>query len=149
MSDNNEYSVVTERILDLIKKCGTEDGPAHITPHNLAEIVGGNSSRVNCYPGGTPGNECYKVAFFISLESKRYISPHGGGHLTFRKALEKFVQHMQGHCKGKTNVAVLIFDKYDPDALAEWQSNIEQTRSDGARIEAFLITGDKVNPLSL
>lgn len=148
MNDIYKYYEVAERILDRIKKCGTIDGPAHITPNDLVELVGGNSGLVNCYPG-VPGNVCCREAFFISLTSTRYIPSRGGGHLTFRKALETFVQHMQGHCKGRTEVAIFIVDSFDPDAFCEWQSNIEQLRSDGAHIGAFLITGDKVNPINL
>ena len=148
MNSNYEYMEVAERILDRIKKCGSIDGPPHITRDDLVELVGANSGRVNCYPG-TPGTGCCQVAFFISLTSERYIPPRGRGHLTFRKILEKFVQHMQGHCKGDTDVAILIFDRPDPDALNEWQSNINQIRRDGAHTEAFQITGDKVNPINL
>ena len=115
MNSDNEYLGIAERILDRIKKRDANESTP-ITPKDLAELVGANSGRVNCYPG-IPGTGCCQVSFFISLTSERYIPPRGRGHLTFRKILEKFVQHMQGHCRGITKVAVLIFDRPDPDAL--------------------------------
>jgi hypothetical protein len=140
MINDYEYSEVAERILDIIKKC--EAQASRVTPNDLQEVVGEN---VNCYPG-ISGNKCYPIAFFVSLTSSRCISPRGG-HLGFRKALEKFVQHMQGHCRGLTKVAVLIFDSWDPIAFSDWHSNIEQAQRDGAHVEVFQITGNNITPI--
>jgi len=146
MNINYEYLEVAQRIVDRIKKCKTEEA-CQITPDDLVELVGANSGLVNCYPG-FPTNVCCREAFFISLTSGRYLSQRGR-HLSFRKTLELFVQHMQGHCKTTTKVAVLIFDSWDPDAFGEWESNIEQTLNDGVRIEIFLIAGNNVTPVRL
>ncbi len=132
--------------LDRIKKCKTEEA-CQITPDDLVELVGANSGLVNCYPG-FPTNICCREAFFISLTSGQYLSQRGR-HLSFRKALELLVQHMQGHCKTTTKVAVLIFDSWDPDAFREWELNIEQIQLDGAHIEIFLITGNNITPVKL
>lgn len=147
MNHNYEYLEVAERILDRIKKCNVNEAAA-ITTKDLVELVGANSGLVNCYPG-FPDNACCRKAFFISLTSNRYISSRGGGHLTFRKALEVFVRHMQGYCKGRTEVAIFIIDSWDPDSFSEWQSNIEQIKKEGAHVIFLQITGDKVTPLNL
>ncbi len=146
MNGEFEYLEIAQRILDRIKKCKAEKA-CQITPDDLVELVVANSGDINCYPGA-PNNECCQVAFFISLTSGRYLSQRGR-HLSFRKALELFVQHMQGHCKTTTKIAVLIFDSWDPDAFGEWESNIEQIQLDGAHIEIFLITGNSVTPVKL
>ena len=110
MNSNDEYLEIAQRIVDRIKKCKDEEA-GQITPDDLMELVGANSGLVNFYPG-VPTNVCCREAFFISLTSGRYLSQRGR-HLSFRKTLELFVQHMQGHCKSTTNVAILIFDSWN------------------------------------
>jgi hypothetical protein len=146
MNGDYKYLEIAQRIVDRIIKCKAAEA-GQITPDDLAELVGANSGDINCYPGA-PNNKCCHEAFFISLTSGRYLSQRGR-HLSFRKTLELFVQHMQGHCRGTTNVAVLIFDSWDPEAFGEWESNIEQIQSGSGHIEVFLITGNNVTPVTL
>ncbi len=133
----NEYVSIVGRIGHRIAKYKTRDNLDHITVNDLVELVKEGPEPISCYPG-VPNNRCCPAAFFISLTSDRYILPESG-HIDLRKALELFKQHMQGPCKGKTNVAVLICDSWwDQDTVNEWKSLIEETRRDGALVDVFL-----------
>lgn len=140
--------------LDRVKKCKAEEA-CQITPDDLVELVGANSGLVNCYPG-IPNNVCCRDAYFISLTSGQYLAQRGR-HLSFRKTLELFVQHMQGHCKTTTKVAILIFDSWDQDAFMEWESAVghmqdsllKMSASDIIKIKFFLISGRNLTPISI
>lgn len=99
----------------------------------------------NCY-SGMPGFGCFDISYFVSLKSKKNIK--GYGHLTFRQILEKVVQHMQGTCKGRTQLGFIITDNWDPDALEDWKHNLAQIMSE-SHLEAYLLTGRSVSPINL
>lgn len=153
MSDDYEYSEIVSRILSRITAC--EDKKAErISPAVLYELVCSESNDINCYPGSL-NDKCCQEAYFISLLSKRYTE--GEGHLSFRKALELFFQHMLGKCKGYTKVAILIFDSWDQDAFLEWESVIghvqdslvKMSAGDVIKIKVFLISGQNLTPVSI
>jgi len=96
---------------------------------------------VNMYPS-THRGACCPVAFFISLNSTKYAkSP---GHIKFRKALEKLVQHTQGGCAGVTEAAVLITDSWDANVIDEWRGNIEQIQRH-IYLEVYLVTNSRIS----
>jgi hypothetical protein len=112
-------------------------------PGIVSEEIG---EEVNCYPG-VPGDVCHKKAFFISVTTGRHADP-GKGHLSFRQVLECFVQHMQGHCRYKTEEAVIMADSWDSDAWQAWHGNITAAKS-YAHVEIYLMVGDKVSFLNV
>lgn len=144
MNSNYEYETVVRQVAEGIN---SDHERKAITVPDLNRLVSAVSGNVHCYPG-IPGVGCYPTAFFISLTSSRYASPRSG-HLGFANILESFVLHTQGYCKGKTRTAVFIFDSWLPDVFRKWQPVIEQTRSEGVHVEAFLIAWPDVFPLNL
>ena len=111
----------------------------------IGDIIEANAGSVNCYPG-KPSGACHDKAYFISLTSKRYAK--GAGHLSFRKAIERLVQHMQGHCVGFTKDAIVICDSWDPDVIDDWRSNIDQIKRT-ARIQAYLVSGNNISKMNI
>ncbi len=133
---NMPNSRVGEEIADRIAhRIG--DGE-RIRSADISEMIPGD---VNCYPSNRKGG-CKRVAYFISLKSKRYAI--GGGHLTFRKALERLVQHMQGSCPEITEVAILLSDSWDAEVLDDWHNNIETINRQGRIVEAYIIGENSV-----
>ena len=118
-----EFQNVATKIAEIINEMKQEGG---ISTNRLSEIiascVGRGESHINCYPG-IPVGGCCDIALSISLT----LSSHkkGRGHLPFRKAVEKVVQHMQGNCSQTTRFAILIADSWDPEAYEEWKSNFD------------------------
>lgn len=110
-----------------------------ISTRDLSEIISqatpSGLGEINCYPG-VAGYDCCEIAFFISLSYKC-----GRGHLSFRQALEKLVQHMQGRCSQVTKNAVLFTDSWEPAAYNDWRHVIEKIQ-EYANIEIYLITGN-------
>lgn len=115
---------------------------------DLAGILGrgGSMGEVNCYPG-KKGAGCHDVSFFISLTSKDHKGKRTG-HITCKQAIEKLVQHMQGHCARKTRAAILIVDSWDADAMADWKHNLWRIQSE-AHLEVYMVNGGKVTPVNL
>ena len=60
---------------------------------------------------------------FVALdaESMKLRPQH---RMSFKEALERIVQHVQGTCAGKTKHVLLITSSMDADALAPWLGNI-------------------------
>ena len=127
--DINERTFGIGKMLDSI---GHEDGmldsldyKGGIRPQDIPDLFGRmtNSSygQFNCYPG-IPGSGCFKEALFVSLKSPRYAK--GRGHLTFKQAIEKLIQHMQGSCANITEIAILVTDNWDPKVFAEWKTTL-------------------------
>jgi len=112
---------------------------------DIPDLFGDETGRgdgFNCYPG-IPGHPCYELALFISLQSREYIG-NSRGHLTFREALIKLVQHMLGSCFDTTRTAVLITDNWNPNALDEWQSTIRRVVAlTNLHLEIYLLQGDQ------
>jgi len=109
----------------------------------LSSRVGG---AVNCYPG-TPTDQCYPVAFFVSLQGR---AARGRGHLNFAQMLEEFVKHMQGRCPGVTRHAMLITNAWWHADYEKWYANIETVKRSGVMLEAYLIGIEgRVSPLSI
>jgi hypothetical protein len=134
-----DYRSLVDRIVSSI-------GEGCIKSQDLPLIVGEYyDSDFNCYPG-IPGAGCHDEAFFISLNSKKLAT--GRGHITFRKALEHLVQHMQGYCSNITKTAIIITDEWDSNAIDDWQVNIEQIKSK-AHIEAYLITNRSITEINI
>ncbi len=88
----------------------------------------------NCYPG-RPGDQCHELAFFVSLNSRRYAE--GRGHLSFEKMLEHFIRHMQGTCQ-ETRTAVIVTDTWDIRIFEKWEDNISKIKNQ-AHIEVYLV----------
>jgi hypothetical protein len=143
--DMENMNSAIQRIADIMGDSEMMDTEKGIRPEDIGEIVGANAGQVNCYPG-IPGGGCHPAAYFVSLTSKRYAK--GRGHLTFRKAIECLVQHMQGHCIGKTQVAVILCDNWDSAVIDEWRFNIEQIKRH-ASVEAYLISGRNISPMQI
>jgi len=136
-----EYMSIVGRIVHRIEEYKTKDKLDHISLDDLVELVGSGSQLVNCYPG-ISNNVCCRAAFFISLTSDRYILPESG-HINLQKALELFRQHMQGPCKGQTNIAVLFCDSWDDqDTISKWESLVKETRRDGVLVDVFIKPGN-------
>jgi hypothetical protein len=91
----------------------------------------------NCYPG-IPGGGCHELAVFISLTSPAYMK--GRGHLNFREAIEKLIQHTQGICPDKTEEAVFITDSWDPSVIYEWRNNLKQINNQVKILEIYLLS---------
>ncbi len=125
----DEYLSIVERIVEGIREKARE---GCVSPADLGRIVLGDPKlaieKINLYPG-QPDNRCYRLAIFISLSSPSYIKGTRG-HLSFRGALEKIVQHMQGMCRYETKVALFITDSWDPSAIEEWVPNLRQISRD-------------------
>ncbi|ACV69809.1 hypothetical protein [Desulfohalobium retbaense] len=109
----------------------------------LATEVSGKNG-INIYPG-IKGAKCHTLSIFISLSSPAYVKGMRG-HLSFRQAIEKMVQHMQGTCINKTNIAILITDNWDPAALEEWRDNLHKLAT-AVHIETYLISGKNVSEI--
>ena len=127
-----------------IARCAS-DGGASVSDIEdiLSSRIGG---AVNCYPG-TPTNQCYHVAFFVSLQGR---ASKGRGHLNFAQMLEEFVKHMQGRCPGITHHAILITNAWWHDHYEKWYANIESVKHGGVMMEAYLIGLEgRVSPLDI
>ena len=135
-----EFQNVAYRIARILEELA--EGGKDISPKNLPEITSQATGKkeVNCYPG-YPSNTCYEEAYFYSLTSHKYKNGYRG-HLTFREALEKLVQHMQGLCVGHTHAAIMITDSWDTNAFEDWRANIEQIRRNSL-VEIYLITAGR------
>lgn len=135
----SEYELDVRKIVETISNRGG------VGSDEICDIVESNTGVVNCYPG-RPGAGCSHHSFFVSLSSKNLAK--GRGHLTFRKAIECLVQHMQGHCVGHTKVAIIISDCWDSDVFDEWRDNIEHIKKD-AEVLAFLISGGNITQMKI
>lgn len=102
------------------------------------------SEAVNCYPG-VP-SVCHEKLVLLSLKSKLHTK--GVGHISFQKALELLVRHMQGSCSGSTRIAVLITDNWDVKALDFWRHNIVRIQHN-ALVEIYMISGSKVTRIAI
>lgn len=112
---------------------------------DVENIVSSKAGDVNCYPSKTKGT-CKNVAYFISLTNKRYTK--GNGHLTFTKALEYLVKHMQGSCPVITKTAILICDSWNPAAIEFWLNNIREMKKDKV-VKAYFYPGDGSKPIPM
>ena len=95
----------------------------------------GMQGKVNCYPG-TDTDNCYPIAFFVCLHSRRHAK--GNGHLHFRKMIDILVQHMQCTCEEKTICAVIITDSWDARAWEERSAEIAVIK-ERKFLEAYLV----------
>jgi hypothetical protein len=128
---------LNERVQELAKRLGAH-GP--IQPAKISGLIQEFfGSDVNCYPGGVPA-ACRSVAIFVSLRGREYVEGRRG-HLDFRRALERLVQHMQGHCPVGTGLALLVADELDRDALDEWLHNLQEIRNSGRQVVVYLLQG--------
>lgn len=130
---NGEFSEIVKSIVDelhqRINGVGSEQIP---------DIIGGGTglSEVNCYPG-YPSNKCCQTAFFVSLNSKTIA--RGGGHLHFRKILERLIDHMIIKCGGITKNVVIITDSWDARIASNEQKYIDKIKSQ-ANVELYFFT---------
>ena len=126
----------------------------------LGEILTRRHGAVNCYPG-EPTDTCYPLAWFVALEGqlgrglqqefgpswRRYWwrsgpvvdwgyppqPPYG-----FAAILEHLVRHLQGHCAGTTQHAIILTDSWNAVAYEHWRGNLERIRAQ-AQVEIHLI----------
>lgn len=131
---------VAEGIADIIVR------GEQIHSDDISDIVGNIAGQVNCYPSRIKSG-CKHEAYFISLRSQRYA--RGSGHLTFRKALECLVQHMQGSCDGITKIAIIVTDSWDEKAFDDWYDNVEQIKRQGRIVQAYIISGNNVSQMRI
>ena len=67
--------------------------------------------------------DCKEVAVFVALDAKSMkLKPKH--RMSFKEALERIVQHVQGTCAGTTKHILLITSSMDADDLAPWLGNI-------------------------
>ena len=106
--------------------------------------------KVNCYPG------IYSylrtdVCFFVSLTSndKRNgtsdMHGSGKGHLSFKKATIKIIQHMQNSCC-TTKHAIFITDSWNAKVYDEWRLNFEEIQ-EKAILDVYMLTGDNYSKI--
>lgn len=136
MGDFRKVAEKVAIVLDELRRKGGVS-PAGI-PGLLEQAMGDGISSVNCYPG-FPGDECHEIAYFFSLTSKSYRG-NTHGHFGCKGVLQKLVQHMQGHCLGKTRIAVVITDNWEAWAYDVWKSNIDEIKKAGNLLEVYLLT---------
>ncbi|MGA2224600.1 MAG: hypothetical protein ABSH41_09180, partial [Syntrophobacteraceae bacterium] len=122
-------------IARLIAQIGSEQG---ISVSQLTEIISGalgEDHNFNCYPG-IPGNTCYDIAFFFSLNGSL---KSGGGHYGFKETLETVVRHLQGYCAGQTSQGIIIIDEWVAGWYEHWLSNLRQIMATGVNLEIYLV----------
>ena len=142
----NSYEDIVRSIVNcIVEQDPWGDYPNKVRPQDIAGIINSRVGQVNCYPG-IPSASCCKEAFFVSLRSKEYAT--GRGHISCRTALEKLVQHMQGHCINVTDVAILITDSWDVKAYDEWRSNIKQIKKN-AQVEVYIVNGKNITRMHI
>lgn len=104
---------------------------------------------INFYPGrGT--DKCSKAVIILSLNPKGEYAK-GRGHLIFETAIETVVQHMQGHCHGITQEAVILTDTWDPQKIGPWKSNLKviRNRTNGIdKLKILLLSGGKITEMA-
>jgi len=140
----SEYRRIAEEILITLEDLKHQGG-IHVDqlPHVFSNIMG--QGEINCYPSLTK-IQCCHLSLFLSLNSPSYRK--GKGHIDCRKAMEKIVQHMQGACFQKTNVALFVTDNWNATAFEEWRANLEHIRS-SCHIEIFLLSGRTVSEINI
>jgi len=140
----SEYQGIAEQILIILEELKKEGG-IHVDqiPSVVNGVAGLGTGVINCYPG-TKGSHCCQLSLFLSLTSPPYTK--GRGHINCRGAMEKIVQHMQGSCFQKTNVAIFVTDNWNAVAFDGWQANLEHIRS-FSHIEVYLISGRAVSEI--
>ncbi len=139
----SELTDIAQRLARRLAEASAEDG---ISVPAIVDIVSGSGrgEAINCYPG-IPCHDCHGLAVFVSLTSPEYKGKHRG-HLTFRKAVEMLIRHMQGTCARHTHGAVLIVDSWDPYVVSEWRPNLRKIASD-AHMEIYLVGSGTVAPI--
>ena len=81
-----------------------------------------SSLPYNLIPSDEEG-KCKEVAVFVALDAKSMkLKPKH--RMSFKEALERIVQHVQGTCAGTTKHILLITSSMDADELAPWLGNI-------------------------
>ncbi|MBT3981397.1 MAG: hypothetical protein HOE90_08590 [Bacteriovoracaceae bacterium] len=139
----SEYQEIAEEISRRLEEKKREGG---IRVDEIPEIIGNIIDRnINCYPG-KPCDKCCDKAFFLSLSSKS--NAKGRGHLDFKHALDKIVQHMQGICFQETHVAVCFTDSLEPNAFGEWKANLKQIKNN-ASVQIYLLSGGKATEIPI
>ena len=97
--------------------------------------------NINFYPSDIKGR-CHEVAYFMSLQGKGVTLKKG--KIPFDKMMKLFIKHCQGSCIDKVKHAIIITDKHDNDEIEFWQSNINNIKKNGVRIELLIIVQGKV-----
>jgi len=115
-----------------------EDRRHGVRPEEIPGIIGDVTglSEFNCYPG-YPGNICYPVAFFVSLNSR--VVAKGRGHLHFQKILDCFIEHMLVKCDGITKNAIMVTDSWDARIAYSKRSFIDKIRKQ-ANVELYILS---------
>jgi hypothetical protein len=125
------------RLGDELRRISGELEPGGgIKGSDIAGFIGERGEPINCYPG-VPGGGCHEEAYFISLKSPKYTAPRGK-HLGLSEAMQKLVQHMQGHCIGITRQAYVVCDNWQPELADPWRSNIKVIRDSGCVVQIWL-----------
>jgi len=130
-----EFRRQVEEIIDRLNENHTGKMNINDLAKITADIV--STDQLNCYPG-TPGEKCYKKAFFYSLDKKKY-SKTRGMNLSLGYILTKVVQHMIGHCEGETRYAVIITDNWNDDTFEPWRSTFKKIIKLGGYIEVYVL----------
>lgn len=140
-----EFKSFVEKFSRMLKERINDSG---IYADEIPEIIDRsfNRNEINCYPG-SPSNECFDFVLFIALQASPYAK--GKGHLSFEKAIEKIVQHLQGYCAGKARNAVFITDSWDPKVFEKWRSNLKQIIRTVTLFEIYLLSGDSISEIRI
>ena len=140
-----EFSRAAEKLARRINESQSEGIHAHEIPRVVEEALGHGHNAINCYPSNSEGG-CCETAWFISLSKASHAK--GRGHLDFRQAMDKMIQHMQGSCYSITKAAILFTDSWDPAAYNDRKSNISIIKND-AHVEVYLMMGTNISEICL
>ena len=140
-----EFRGQVEEIIHRLSKNDT--GKMNI--NNLAKITAdiAGTDQINCYPC-IPGGQCYKQAYFYSLNTKKY-SKTRGKNLSLGYVLTKVVQHMIGHCEGETKFAVMITDNWNDDTFEPWRSTFKKIIQRGGYIEIYVLMSGSYHEIKI
>lgn len=114
---------------------------------DIAGIGGQVAGPSNWYPG-TPSNQCYEDAYFVSLRDPRYANRRA--NLSLEKAIEKLVQHLSGDCAEVTTKVYFLCDSWEPElVLSRWRPIIAGLRRPDVEIKAWFYNDRQFLPVDL
>ncbi len=94
--------------------------------------------RINCYPG-KKGANCYQTALFFSIQgfyAKIYAKK---GNYNIGTVLDKFVNHFNDWCIGRTKEAAIFTNAWWPQDYDKYFNDIQKIKMRNVYIEAYFI----------
>lgn len=141
-----EFSEQVKKLVSAIKEQGqskTSKVNINILPDLAAHVM---NHSINCYPGNL-GSDCYNVAFFFSLDKKKFSGTRGID-LSLKTMLQKIIQHTAGTCKEQTRCVILITDNWNDSTFASWKSTFCELKKN-VHIEIYLMTSGKCSQIEI